>query len=180
MVNYENKELESLIRRGSFLSPSDQFQLVDSLMKLLEKKDSYWAAKVHIEGLPRLPLRNQVHIAARWGNAIKLDQPLALSVCSALNNAINLKRKPEVWMESRLEKDPGLTPRRLAYECFYYLRLKREMMPFLINMGCKVKRRVCARRRRALKDGASAELKVREMDSSEDLCSEEGGLMRTG
>jgi len=180
MVNIENKELENLIRRGSFLSPSDQFQLVDSLMKLLEKKDSYWAARVHIEGLPRLSLRDQVHIASRWGNAIKLDQPLALRVCSALNKAINLKRKPEVWMESRLEKDPGLTPRRLAYECFYYLRLKREMMPFLINMGRKVKRRVCARRRRALKDGASTESEMMEIDSSEDLCSEEGSLIRTG
>ena len=48
MVNIENKELENLIRRGSFLSPSDQFQLVDSLMKLLEKKDSYWLSLIHI------------------------------------------------------------------------------------------------------------------------------------
>lgn len=135
MVNIENKELENLVRRGSFLGPYDQFQLIDSLMMLLEEKDSYWASRVHIEGLPRLSQRDQVHIASRWGNAIKLDQPLALRVCSALNKAINLKRKPEVWMESRLEKDPSLTPKRLAYECFYYLRLKREMMPYFNKYG---------------------------------------------
>lgn len=45
-------------------------------------------------------------------------------------------------------------------------------------MGRKVKRRVWARRWRAFKDGASTDFEVREMDSSEDLCTEEGGPIR--
>jgi hypothetical protein len=56
----------------------------------------------------------------------------------------------ELWMETRIKKDPSLTPKRVAYECCYYKRVDRKMMPFLIRLAQRVKRRVVMRKRREL------------------------------
>jgi hypothetical protein len=78
------------------------------------------------------------------------------------------RTKFEEWMESRLEKDTTLTPKRLAYECRYYKRLKRELTPWLIYMGRRVKKRMLARRRKVLIEEPcnGAPLEDRALDSS--------------
>lgn len=152
MGGLENKELGGLIRRASFLSAYDQFRLVDSVMRDLEEKDPYWASRVHIEGLPRLPPREQIHISSRWGSSLRSNKALAHKVCYALTKSINPRSRIESWMESRFEKDRELTPKRVAYECFYHFRVNRKMMPYLIVTAQRVKRRVMARIKKILKE----------------------------
>jgi len=50
------------------------------------------------------------------------------------------------WMAKRFEKDMTLTPKRVAGECVYYLRVNSKMMPFLIKTGQRIKDRVRHRR----------------------------------
>ncbi len=152
MGRLEDKELEGLIRRASFLGIYDQFRLVDSVMRLMEQKDPYWVSRIHIEGLPRLPAREQIHISSRWGSILKPNRVLAQKVCYALNKAINPRSRIESWMESRFEKDRELTPRRVAYECLYHFRINKKMMPYLIATAQRAKRRVVARMRKILKE----------------------------
>ena len=51
-------------------------------------------------------------------------------------------------MESRLEKDISLTPRRIAYEYRYYKAIDNRMEPYLRRIARKVKNRVLIRSRR--------------------------------
>jgi hypothetical protein len=44
------------------------------------------------------------------------------------------------------EKDMALSPKRVAEECVYYLRVNSKMMPLLIKTGQKVKDRIRHRR----------------------------------
>jgi hypothetical protein len=50
------------------------------------------------------------------------------------------------WMGKRFEKDMTLSPKRVAEECVYYLRVNSKMMPLLIKTGQKVKDRIRHRR----------------------------------
>ena len=50
------------------------------------------------------------------------------------------------WTGKRFEKDMALTPKRVAEECVYYLRVNSKMMPLLIKTGQKVKDRIRHRR----------------------------------
>jgi hypothetical protein len=152
MGSLEDRELGGLIRRASFLTAYDQFRLVDSVMRNLEQKDPYWASRVHIEGLPRLPAREQIHISSRWGSSLRPNRRLAQKVCYALIKSIDPRSRIESWMESRFEKDRELTPKRVAYESFYHFRVNRKMMPYLIATAQRVKRRVMARMRKILKE----------------------------
>jgi len=51
-------------------------------------------------------------------------------------------------MESRLEKDISLTPRRVAYEYRYYKEIDKRMEPYLRPIARKVKNRLLIRSRR--------------------------------
>ncbi|MGD0237619.1 MAG: hypothetical protein ABSC55_24205 [Syntrophorhabdales bacterium] len=50
------------------------------------------------------------------------------------------------WMGKRFEKDMTLSPKRVAEECVYYLRVNSKMMPLLIKTGQRVKDRIRHRR----------------------------------
>ncbi len=50
------------------------------------------------------------------------------------------------WIGKRFEKDMTLSPKRVAEECVYYLRVNSKMMPLLIKTGQKVKDRIRHRR----------------------------------
>jgi hypothetical protein len=50
------------------------------------------------------------------------------------------------WMGKCFEKDMALSPKRVAEECVYYLRVNSKMMPLLIKTGQKVKDRIRHRR----------------------------------
>jgi hypothetical protein len=56
--------------------------------------------------------------------------------------------KIEKWIESRLEKDLSLSPRRVAYEYRYYKTMDRRMEPYLRRIARKVKNRILIRKRR--------------------------------
>ncbi len=53
------------------------------------------------------------------------------------------------WMESRLEKDVSLTPRKVAYEYRYYKAIDKRMEPYLRRIARKVKNRLLIRSRRS-------------------------------
>jgi 16S rRNA G527 N7-methylase RsmG len=96
-----------------------------------------------------LPPEDQVRLASMWIRRIEgnrsLQQEIYLVVARAVNPVTNL----ESWMESRLKKNMSLTPHRVAYECRYYKRVRREMTPYLIHLARKVKDRL---RKRMVKE----------------------------
>jgi hypothetical protein len=97
--------------------------------------------------------KSQVAFVKQYLNEIKGNKPLLEYMCVEAGR-LYCRSHPdagnniEYWMEGRLEKDPAITPKRLAYECRYYKRLKREMNPYLTLLAKRVKRRVLARRKR--------------------------------
>jgi hypothetical protein len=50
--------------------------------------------------------------------------------------------KSEVWMEGRFRKDMSLKPGYVGVECASYLRIQRNMIPYLIKVARKVKDRL--------------------------------------
>ena len=100
-----------------------------------------------------LDRKSQAAFIKQYLNEIKDNKPLLEYTCveagklycrSHLDTGNNI----EHWIESRLVKNPVMTPKRLAYECRYYKRLKREMTPYLTALAMRVKDRVLARRKR--------------------------------
>jgi len=39
-------------------------------------------------------------------------------------------KKYEEWIERRVTRNPDIMPKRVAYECRYYLHIKPQMMPY--------------------------------------------------
>ena len=60
----------------------------------------------------------QVQFPEHWLKEIKDRRSLLEEVLILVANAYYPSAKVEKWMESRLEKDISLTPRRVAYESF--------------------------------------------------------------
>jgi len=50
--------------------------------------------------------------------------------------------KSEVWMEGRFRRDMSLKPGYVGVECASYLRVQRNMIPYLIKLARKVKDRL--------------------------------------
>jgi len=59
-------------------------------------------------------------------------------------------KKYEEWIERRITRNPDIMPKRVAYECRYYLHIKPQMMPYLIKAAQRIKRKVKARQRRSI------------------------------
>jgi hypothetical protein len=100
-----------------------------------------------------LDKKSQVAFIRQYLNKIKDDKPLLEYTCVEAGRLYchshpDTGNNIEHWMEGRLEKDPAITPKRLAYECRYYKRLKREMTPYLTSLARRVKDRVLVRRKR--------------------------------
>jgi hypothetical protein len=92
----------------------------------------------------------QIYLTKLWTDMLEEDQTLLERTAHIWLGKLYLKTKAEEWMESRLEKDVTLPPGRLAYECRYFLKLKRKMTPWLIHLARNVKNRILHRKRRAL------------------------------
>lgn len=92
----------------------------------------------------------QIYLVTLWTSQLEKNRTLLERTAYIWLGKLNLKTKAEGWMESRLEKDITLPPGRLAYECRYYLELKRKMIPWLIHLARNVKNRILHRKRRAL------------------------------
>jgi len=110
----------------------------------------------------------QVYLAKLWVNGLRGNHSLVGRVAHIWLRDWHRRTKLEDWMESRLEKKITLTPKRLAYECRYYKRLKRELTPWLIYLARRTKKRILARRRKALMEKScnGAPLEDRVSDSS--------------
>ena len=53
----------------------------------------------------------------------------------------------EVYMESLYMSNMELTPKAVAWRVHYYKRIRREMMPWLVYLARKVKKKLLARRK---------------------------------
>lgn len=111
-----------------------------------------------LEGFVRevlfLAPKDQVRFASMWVRGVREDRSLLLKIYFIVARGVNPATGLESWMESRLKKNMSLTPRRLAYECRYYKRVRREMTPYLLHLACRVKKKMLARQKKVLKDKA--------------------------
>jgi hypothetical protein len=110
----------------------------------------------------------QVYLSKLWVKGLRGNYSLVGRIADIWLKSWYGRTKSEEWMEGRLEKDMTLTPKRLAYECRYYKRLKRELTPWLIYLARKVKKRMLVRRRKVLMEEScnGAPLEDRVLDSS--------------
>ena len=83
-------------------------------------------------------------------SAIERECPFKLPACVELvlsQSGLGQKvSKVELRMRSRVEKQPWLTPKRLAEEARYSGKLPTSMMPYLITMAQRVKKRLGMKR----------------------------------
>jgi hypothetical protein len=90
----------------------------------------------------------QSQFLKHWLKEIKDRRSLLEEILIAVANTYYPAAKIERWMESRLEKDITLSPRRIAYEYRYYKAIDKRMEPYLRRIARKVKNRVLIRSRR--------------------------------
>ena len=92
--------------------------------------------------ISELPLPGQKRfmtaLAFRLGN----DDEVVAELIEAMIAKTKRYEKITRWMAKRFEKDMTLTPKRVAAECVYYLKVNSKMMPFLIKTGRRVKDRL--------------------------------------
>jgi len=91
----------------------------------------------------------QIQFFKHWLKEMKDKKYLLEEILILVANAYYPTAKVEKWMESRLEKDISLTPRRIAYEYRYYKAIDKRMEPYLRRIARKVKNRVLIRSRRS-------------------------------
>ncbi len=97
--------------------------------------------------------KEQIQFFKHWLKEMKDKKYLLEEILILVANAYYPTAKIEKWMESRLEKDISLTPRRIAYEYRYYKAIDKRMEPYLRCIARKVKNRILIRsRRRAVKN----------------------------
>ncbi len=103
-------------------------------------------ADVAAKEISELPIQGQKRfmtaLALRLGN----DDDLIAEMIEAMVAKTKRYEKITRWMTKRFEKDMTLTPKRVAAECVYYLKVNSKMMPFLIKTGRKVKDKLRHRR----------------------------------
>jgi hypothetical protein len=96
--------------------------------------------------ISELPLDGQRHfmeaLAYHLGNQDEVIRELVEAMIAKTKRYEKITR----WMAKRFEKDMTLTPKRVAGECVYYLRVNSKMMPFLIKTGQRIKDKVRHRR----------------------------------
>jgi hypothetical protein len=90
----------------------------------------------------------QIQFLKHWLKEIKDRRSLLEEILNVAANVYYPTAKIEKWMESRLEKDISLTPRRIAYEYRYYKAIDKRMEPYLRRIARKVKNRLLIRSRR--------------------------------
>jgi hypothetical protein len=94
-------------------------------------------------------MRRHIQFFKNWLKEIKARKHLLEEILNVVANAHYPTAKIEKWMEGGLEKDIGLTPRRIAYEYRYYKATDRRIEPYLRRIARKVKNRILIRSRKA-------------------------------
>jgi hypothetical protein len=93
-----------------------------------------------------LPIEGQRQFVKTFVSYLGAQDEIIMELIEAMLSKTNKYHHITRWMGKRFEKDMTLTPKRVAEECVYYLRVNSKMMPFLIKTGQKVKDRIRHRR----------------------------------
>lgn len=80
---------------------------------------------------------------------IKNDKLLLTTFINVLGRARHPMENVERWMEKRFENNMKVIPMRVAHESLYYFKIDKRMLPLMIKIAQKVKRRTAIRNRRA-------------------------------
>jgi hypothetical protein len=87
----------------------------------------------------------------RWLLEVREQEEVMEEIILQVAKAYQPFKKYEEWIERRITRNPDVMPKRVAYECRYYLHIKPQMMPYLIKAAQRIKRKVKARQRRSRK-----------------------------
>jgi len=93
-----------------------------------------------------LPIQGQRQFMKALASYLGAQDEIIMELIEALLSRTQRYHHITRWMSKRFEKDMALTPKRVAEECVYYLRVNSKMMPFLIKRGQRVKDRIRHRR----------------------------------
>ncbi len=93
----------------------------------------------------------QLYFFKLWADELDKDSGLFKRIADLCFRKWFGEKGIEQWMERRFQGDMSLTPKRVAYECRYYFRLRRKMEPWLVYLAQKVKRKLYMREVRASK-----------------------------
>ena len=85
----------------------------------------------------------------RWLLEVREQEEVMEEIILQVAKAYHPFKKYEEWIERRITRNPDVMPKRVAYECRYYLHIKPQMMPYLIKAAQRIKRKVKARQRRS-------------------------------
>ena len=145
--------LQSLLKGDRLALPSRDILDVLSLLKgVFTKKRCFmiekqvWKLSLTVAFLDE---KAQIDFFKNWMREIKDRRHLLEEILVVAANTYYPTAKIEKWMESRLEKDMSLTPRRVAYEYRYYKAIDKRMEPYLRRIARKVKNRILIRSRRS-------------------------------
>ena len=92
--------------------------------------------------ISELPLQGQKQFMTALASHLSNDDDTITELIEAMIAKTKRYEKITRWMAKRFGKDMTLTPKRVAAECVYYLKVNSKMMPFLIRTGRKVKDRL--------------------------------------
>ena len=96
--------------------------------------------------ISELPIQGQKRFMTALAFHLGNDDDLIAELIEAMIAKTRRYEKIVRWMTKRFGKDMTLTPKRVAAECVYYLKVNSKMTPFLISTGRKVKDRLRHRR----------------------------------
>jgi|CryGeyStandDraft_6_1057127.scaffolds.fasta_scaffold22085_4 hypothetical protein len=105
-----------------------------------------------------LDSKDQVRLFRMWMNRVKEDVFVRTEIYSITASANYPMARVERWMAKRFRKNFNSSPKRMAYECTYYMRLDKRMEPLLRKIARKVKARV--RYHLKYKKGAEQNLRI--------------------
>ena len=96
--------------------------------------------------ISELPVQGQRHFMEALAHHLGHQDDVIMELIEAM--IVKTKRYEKItrWMTKRFEKNITLTPKRVAQECVYYLRINSRMMPFLIKTAQRAKDRLRHRR----------------------------------
>ncbi len=89
--------------------------------------------------ISELPIQGQLAFMTALASHLGNDDDAITELIEAMIEKTKRYEKITRWITKRFEKDLTLTPKRVAAECVYYLKVNSKMMPFLIRTGRRVK-----------------------------------------
>lgn len=120
--------------------------IVDEIL-MLSPTEQVYLARLWARGSLGLSFRRRRSKGSNRGNKKSLN--LLLRLGNEFLSLAYMDKDIEDWMESRFASSMDLFPSQVAEECCYYKRFRREMMPWLIYLARKVKKKLRERMKKA-------------------------------